>query len=63
MLRRLSGSVMIQLLLATHNSPDALAMVAADVSRKFGQQFTNALKVSCNMFHSSTVREHAEDMW
>ena len=36
---------MIQLLLAMHNSRDVLAMVAADVSHKFGQQFTNALKV------------------
>jgi hypothetical protein len=36
---------MIQLLLAMHNLPEALAMVAADESHKFGQQFTNALKV------------------
>jgi hypothetical protein len=36
---------MIQLLHAMHNSGDTLAIAATDVSRKFGQQFTNALKV------------------
>jgi len=35
----------VRLLLAMHNSRDALAMVAADVSCKFGWQFTNALEV------------------
>jgi len=35
----------VRLLLSKHNSRDVLTMVAADVSRTFGQQFTNALKV------------------